>query len=214
MCALGHSNTLKQWGLRRALWAKLMVLIRPWFFLSRISAVEVAAYPPMIRPTDELTVRRATREDLVAAAAENPDQLSQAFVDQALSRGDYCVAAFDGAQMVAWAWASFDRAPHDDGLWVKVEAPFSYGYKWYTKPDYRGKGIILQLTVLRDRIGAESGRTHSVGFIETHNYASWQASKRLGSQSVGYAGYLKLRGRSYPFRTRGAAQHSFSFVHL
>jgi hypothetical protein len=29
---------------------------------------------------------------------------------------------------------------------------------------------------------------------------------------VGYAGYFKLIGKTYPFRTPGAAKHTFRFV--
>lgn len=52
------------------------------------------------------------------------------------------------------AWAAFDVAPHGDGLWVRVEAPYCYGYKWYARPDYRGRGIIGKMTLLRDMYSA------------------------------------------------------------
>jgi GNAT superfamily N-acetyltransferase len=212
MSTSDNASTLQRWGLRKAIWSKLMGWAKPWFFLCRVNALEIEAYPEVAPPGGQLTIRLATREDLLAAAEEYPDQLSASFVEEAMSRGDYCVAAFDQAQMVAWAWASFDLAPHGDGLWVKVEPPYSYGYKWYTKPEYRGRGIILQLTVLRDKIGREAGRTHNIGFVETHNYASWRSTRRLGSHMVGYAGYFKLFGKPYPFRTPGVVKHSFRFV--
>ena len=179
--------------------------------LSRITIIEIEHYPLPTGLGHGLTMRKASREDLLTAARENPAQLSLAFVDDALARGDYCAAAFDGSRMVAWAWASFDTAPHDDGLWVKVEPPYSYGYKWYTKPEYRGQGIIGQLAIFRDKLGAETGITHNVGFTETHNYASWQTNQRLHTQFVGYAGYFRLLGKSYPFRTPGVVKHTFRF---
>ena len=179
--------------------------------LSRITMIQIDRYPALEGLGNGLTMRKATREDLIQAAEFNPEQLSVSFVNEALAKGDYCAAAFDGEQMVAWAWASFDSAPHGDGLRVKVEAPFSYGYKWFTKPEYRGRGIIGPLANLRDQLGAETGVTHNVGFTETHNYASQRSSQRLGAIVVGYAGYLKFFGKAYPFRSRGAASHSFRF---
>lgn len=179
--------------------------------LSYITVIRIDDYPLVTSLGDGLTMRKATRDDLVAAAQENPNELSLTFIDDALARGDYCVGAFDGSHMVAWAWASFTTAPHGDGLWVEVNAPYSYGYKWFTKPEYRGRGIIGKIAILRDKLGAESGVTHNVGFTETHNYASWQSNRRLDTQFVGYAGYFRLFGKSYPFRTPGVVKHTFRF---
>jgi GNAT superfamily N-acetyltransferase len=206
-----NSRAVQQWDYRRAIWAKFMHVVRPCFMLCRVTFIEIDKYPPITGLGGGLTMRKATRDDLASASDENPDQLSPTFVTDALARGDYCVGAFDGSRMVAWAWASFDKAPHGDGLWVKVEPPNMYGYKWYTKPEYRGQGIIGQLATLRDKMAAETGVTLNVGFTETHNYASWQSQRRLGNRSIGYAGYFRLFGKSYPFRTPGVVKHTFRF---
>ena len=205
-------ETARQWGFLRAIWSGLMHLVRRWFVLCRISRRRIDPNPKLSDLGDGLVMRRASREDLLNAVDNDPHQFDLAFVDEALARGDICIGAFHGSEMVAWAWASFHKAPHDDGLWVHVEPPNNYGYKWFTKPAYRGKRIIGTLTLFRDKIAAESGCTHNMGFIETHNYASLHGSKRLGSQRVGYAGYFKLFGKAYPFRTPGVAKHGFRFV--
>ncbi len=180
--------------------------------LSYITVIRIEDYPLVTSLGDGLTMRKASRDDLLAAAEETPDQLSETFVDEAFARGDYCVGAFDGDRMVAWAWASFTTAPHGEGLWVAVQPPYSYGYKWFTIPAYRGRGIIGKIAILRDKLGAEAeGITHNVGFTETHNYASWRSNRRLDTQFVGYAGYFRLFGKAYPFRTPGVVKHTFRF---
>lgn len=185
--------------------------VRPWFMLSRITVRPVTAGMVIEDMDDGLTLRRATRADLVAASDENPDQLSPAFVSDALERGDFCVAAFDGPRMVAWTWASVDTAPHGDGVWVKVQPPYEYGYKSFTNPEYRRRRIIGRISLLRDRIAADIGCTQNVGFIETHNFVSVKSNQRLGSRLVGYAGYFRVFGRVFPFRTPGVVKHTFRF---
>jgi len=180
--------------------------------LCRVNVKELDLYPEIRELGGGLTMRKATPEDLLQAIKDSPEHFDTAFVDGVLERGDICVGAFDGEHMVAWAWASFCIAPHGDGLWVKIAPPYSYGYKWFTKPKYRGRDIIGKLTELRDKLTAEAGPTHHVGFTETHSYASLTSSSRLGTRCVGHAGYFKLFGKAYPFRTPGAVKHTFRFV--
>ena len=205
---------VEQWGWRRAGWSALMNALKPWLFLCRIVVLRIEDYPQSAELRGGLEMRKAGREDLMVAMQDQPGHFSLSFIDDALSRGDYCVGAFDGCRMVAWAWASLKQAPHGDGLCVEIEPPYSYGYKWFTTPEYRGQGIIGQLTILRDKLGAELGCSHNLGFIETHNYASWASSQRLGSRTVGYAGYFKLFGKAFPFRTPGVVKHTFRFARI
>ena len=65
---------------------------------------------------------------------------------------------------------------------------------------------------LTDALCLELGYSKSLGIVESHNYASIANSLRLGNQIVGSAGYFKLFGRVYPFRSRGARRHTFRFV--
>ncbi len=160
-----------------------------------------------------VSIRMATRDDLIRAAHEMPKQLGFRFLEDALARGDICLAAFHDETMVAFIWRSFTRVPHADGLWVEVEWPYRYGYKAYTKPDFRGQGLSGWLSRLGDEVCLDKGFRYGVGFVETHNYPSIKADLRVGGRMVGYAGYLKLFGKAYPFRTRGVVPHTFRFYH-
>ena len=203
---------LNRWGFRRAVYASLMRLVRPWFFLCRITTRPIDPDIVVADHYDGIVMRQASRDDLLAAIEAYPAQLSLEFVDAAEVRGDFCVGAFDGPRMVAWAWASSSTAPHGDGLCVKVDAPYSYSYKWFTHPEYRGNGLVPQISLLRDKISAENGCTDVVAFTETSNYSSRQSAIRLGARLVGYAGYFTVFGKSYPFRTLGVVKHTFRFV--
>jgi hypothetical protein len=51
----------------------------------------------------------------------------------------------------------------------------------------------------------------TIGFIETHNFVSYRASRRLGSRTAGYTGYLRRLGKTFTFRSPGAKKHQFRF---
>jgi GNAT superfamily N-acetyltransferase len=206
------TQVARQWGLPKAIWAAIMRRVRPWFMLARVTVREIKPMRLDGELGDGLVMRQATSDDLLAAVDDSPDQFSLSFVEAALDRGDVCAAAFDRSRMVAWTWASLGSALHGDGMHVRVEAPYEHGYKSYTKPEYRNRGIIARLSLLRDQMAVELGCTRFIGFAETHNYVSIHSNRRLGSRLVGYAGYFRLFGRSFPFRTPGVAKHTFRFV--
>jgi len=204
-------QTARQWGFRRAVWARVMRLVRPWLVLVRVNVRDIYSDIEVAESENGISIREPSPNELLAASSEHPNQLSPTFVNDALTRHDFCVAAFDGSRMIGWVWGSVDKAPHDEGLAVQVNPPYLYGYKGYTAPEYRGRRIWARIAELRNKIGAERGCSRFVGFVESHNHAAIQANKRLGNRLVGYAGYIKFFGKSYPFRTPGVVKHTFRY---
>jgi hypothetical protein len=86
-----------------------------------------------------------------------------------------------------------------------------YVYHTYTRPEYRGRRLPAALNALDETEAAAQGRTHTISFVESHNYPSIAFGNRLGNRCIGYAGYVRLCGRPYPFRTPGARRHGFQF---
>jgi len=155
-------------------------------------------------------VRIASDEELRTAAQEMPNQLTPQFVDAAIARGDACLAAFLDGKMVAFSWRSYSVAPHVEGIWVRFKAPYRYGYKSFTLPQYRGKHL---LDLRRgDPYCRERGADRSIGFIASHNLESLQRSKRITNEFIGYAGYVRLFGRYWFFRTPAVKRAGFEFT--
>ena len=205
-------NDLKRWGPPRFAYIRMMSFLRRWLILCRITS---RAIDPTDRAPDLVegpSVRIATRAELVRAARDRDMELATAHVEAALNRGDICASAFDGDRIVAYTWRSFTIAPHIDGLWVTFEPPYRYGYKSFTHPEYRGQHLQYHVGRLVDALCAERGYAKSLGFIESHNFSSIANSLRQGNRLVGWAWYIKLFGRVYPFRNPGARNHTFRFV--
>lgn len=202
-----------EYGLLARAWAWLALQLRPHLVLCRVLVRDLSEAPPERPDDDDLQIRIASFDELRAAAtAAQASGLTPDFVDAAEGRGDVCIAAFDQGQIVAYVWRSFSRAPHEDSIWVQVESPYWYTYKMHTVPAYRGRRLAGLLTRSGDQVCRTRGLRAGVGFVETHNYPSLHANRHAGARPVGFAGYLRVLGRVYPFRTPGAARHSFRFV--
>jgi hypothetical protein len=137
--------------------------------------------------------------------SQDPDfQLGPAFVKEALANGDLAYGVFDRGELTGYTWRSFSGAPFFEGLWVKVPRPLQYSYKAYTLPSQRGRGIYRAFAAFADRQAWESGYLAMLALIDVSNIASLRASRQMGSKQAGYAGYLKLFGRCFTFRTPAA----------
>ena len=190
-----------------------MSRLRPWLLFARVYRLGIKQYPEItVDPRFEF--HPPSKDELASAYAQYPQQLDQKMVEAALARGDICMAAFDrdnDNRMAGFVFGTTGTALHGDGLWVAVDYPNIYGYKGYVDPAYRGMGVNQAMIAARDQVILRDGYRFSVGFVETHNYPSVRSNVFLGSDALGYAGYLKLFGRAFPFRTPKAKKSTLRF---
>ena len=149
--------------------------------------------------------------DLLPHCADADLELSERHVRSAFSRGDLCVGAFAGERLVGYEWLAFRATPHIDGVWVDFDPGSRYGYKKFVLPEFRGQRIAAGLSAYGDPSCLRRGCTRTIAFLDLDNDASWRASARLGSRTIGYAGYLKLFDIFIAFRTGGAKALGFRF---
>jgi GNAT superfamily N-acetyltransferase len=149
--------------------------------------------------------------DLLPHCADAALELSERHVRSASSRGDLCVAAFEGERLVGYEWLAFRRTPHIDGVWVDFDPGSRYGYKKFVRRELRGRHIAAGLSAYGDPWCLRRGCTRTIAFIDLDNDPSWRASARLGSRTIGYAGYLKLFGIFVAFRSKGVKALGFRF---
>lgn len=201
---------ISRWGVLRAL--HMWVMPR----LASVLQVSYALTRPLghrqaVHSHAGCSIRIVTLQDLEAASAERGMDLDPEAFRRAIDRGDICVGAFDGDRLVAYTWRAFQTAPHNNGLWVQFRPPFRYGYKALTLPAYRGLHLQEAMAPLLDEMSIRRGYTHAISFIETHNHPSLRMSLRSGNRIVGLIGYVRVFGRYFPFRSRGAANLGFGF---
>ena len=204
------SQDRARFGLLRAIYMRVMTRIRPWFFLAKVTnrsllheAPDLSEYP--------YPIANATREMMLNAVPNYPGQLEANRVNEAFDRGDVCyVALNEDDEVISFGWrAGSEQTPHNEDVFVRVEAPSVYGYKSYTLPQYRGQRLITPEFL--DPYFRQKGYELAVGFVETHNFASLRRSKRNNNRVVGFAGYVRLFGKVYTFRTPAVTRSRFSF---
>ncbi len=194
---------VKNWGWMRSLFIR---------FMSRLGKYAgTHLYRVTVRPLPEncaapdlpggFTVRELRRDDLLEAARDPQLDLDADFVEAALTRGDLAFGAFDGARLVSYSWRTFSAASHADGLWFKVDRPYNYAYKGFTRQSHRRMRLHVALTFVADARLRERGYTAEVGFFELSNFASRATARLLGRKGIGYTGYVKWFGTCVPFRS-------------
>ncbi len=197
----------QRWGFWSALYMRPMARLRPWLVIWRVHVRSLADTPGPAEPTD-LPVRIASEEDLRQAAADPESGISEKFLSHAIPNGDICAGVFDNGRMVSYVWRTFTEAPfHRDrhcNLWIRVQAPYRYGYKALTLPQYRGRKLQDHVITLSDNLCMQRGRTLGVGAVETHNMASLRSDLRRGNNLVGYIGLLHIGARTFTFSSKGA----------
>ena len=77
--------------------------------------------------------------------------LSEAFVRDALEKGDVCPAILRNGAIVSYSWCAFTPTHDEDGVFVHFGGTYRYAYKSFTLPEYRGQHLIRVLAPIRDR---------------------------------------------------------------
>lgn len=111
----------------------------------------------------------------------------------------------DAVLRVAWYHRVNSQAPYFHCVFIRPIVSF-------THPHFRGRHLQDLVAYEIDALCINRGYPYALAIIETHNFASIASNRRRGGRVVGWAGYVKLFGRVFPFRSRGAPRHTFRFV--
>ena len=195
-----------RWGLWRALYSQTMQ------FIARLLGLRVARINrrAMISDSDisELpagyTVRRLTDTDYATAVVDVKLEMDAEFVETARASGSYCMGVFYDSDLVAYAWRAFGNTPADDGFSLTIQKPNCYGYKSLTLPEHRGLHLQNVKSRLSDQDCMKIGYTHTVNYIDTHNYASILSYARLGNECVGWISWISRGRLRWCYTSRGA----------
>lgn len=159
----------------------------------------------------DLQTRFATREELLAAAAsaEVAEEMSMAFVDEAIARGDECYGIFDGATLVSFGWYSNQPTQLSDNLVLHFDRSWMYMYKGYTLRAYRGKrlhGIGMSRALYAY---TERGSRGLISYVKSTNFQSLRSTERMGYRIFGDIYIAEAIGRPVIWATPGCADYDF-----
>ncbi|SRR5712692_4381729 len=196
---------VRRWGWARSLFVRVMSQLRRHTGLRvyRVNVRPLITRAPAPNSLTGITLRVVKPEELLRAAIDPELDLHPDFVQDAIARGDTAFGAFESDRLVGYTWRTFASAPHVDGLWVRVDRPYQYSYKAFTRPSHRRRHIHVAITFFADIHLLERGCTAEVGFVDISNFASLAVADFLGRRRIGYAGHVNWFGSRISFRTPG-----------
>lgn len=169
----------------------------------------MSANPQLPCTLRNIEYRIIEAHELIEASNDPDNELDRDFVSGAIDRGDLAFGAFDGDGLIAYIWRTVTSAPHANNLWVRVDQPYCYSYKSYTRPGYRGYRLVPSLMLFADAEMLKLGYTHRAGFIAITNFASLEVGKHMTSKVIGYGVFAEYFGRCFSFRSKAVAKIGF-----
>jgi hypothetical protein len=148
---------------------------------------------------------------LLPYVAAHPDlEMSPGFVRDACARGDLCYAITRNGEIASYGWYSNRATEIFDGLTFHFETSFTYMYKGYTRPEYRGKRLhAIGMSRALDAV-ASRGFRGLVSFVDRANVASLKSVYRMGYERVAKIAIASMNGSHRIVRLGGASSPDVS----
>lgn len=164
---------------------------------------------PALFDAGRFEARFAGEGELAALARDGAHDFSPEFLRDARARGDRCYALFDGAALVAYGWYSCLPTPIDERFVLHFDPAWTYMYKGYTVPAYRGRRLHAVGMCRALRAFTEEGRKGLVSYVASNNFASLHSVRRMGYEVFGEAYLFRAGGHSFAFSTPGCRRYGF-----
>jgi hypothetical protein len=151
--------------------------------------------------------RRLSRAQLEGAAIDPTMDLRADFVQDALAHGDACYGVLDLDKVVSYCWFSTRCTEVLPGFTIAFPADCCYSYKAFTRPAYRGKGLLRECQVAAAKDFTSRGALHLLTLIERRNVSSLKAFGQVGFHPFGRVVLWRTRWFNRAMHTSGCRQH-------
>jgi hypothetical protein len=138
--------------------------------------------------------------------------LSAAFLQGAIQRGDRCVANFYHGELVGYGFVTCVGAPATRQLQVAIDDRLVYRYKGWTHPDHRRKHLSHARGRLNRQFFPLTDGRRTVAFVDVANLAAKLKHADIHPVRLGYCGYVRICGREFPFTQRVPRRFGFRLV--
>jgi len=147
--------------------------------------------------------------DEIDSLAGSQTGISENFIRGAKQRGDWSYAYFDGQRVASYGWYSTQPVPINEDYSIHYSGEYTYMYKGFTDPDYRGEQLHAYGMGNALRLVTASGSLGLISYVEVDNFASLRSCERLGYRIFGSCWLIGLFG--YRVALRSPACKRFDF---
>jgi hypothetical protein len=149
----------------------------------RVSMADVTSAEMFDAPGFE--ARFLSNAELHAKAREGTHDFSPEFLEHARARGDRCYGIFDGDALASHGWYAERSTPIDAHYMLHFDPSYTYMFKGYTLPAYRGKRLHAIGMCRALRAFTEEGKNGLVSYVASNNFASLKSVARMGYRIFG-----------------------------
>jgi hypothetical protein len=147
--------------------------------------------------------------ELAPRALARQDDLDPGFIEEAARRGDRCYAMFEGDTLAGYGWYAQRPTPIDEHFLLHFDPAYTYMFKGYTVPAFRGKRLHAVAMCRALRALAGEGRRGLVSYVASNNFASLKSTARMGYRQFGDVYLVRAAGRSFSWATPGCRPYGF-----
>jgi len=138
-----------------------------------------------VRPGFLFDARFLTHAEIIDLPSHPELEVTERFVDRALEKGDACYGIFDGHRLVSYSWYSRLPTCVSDELAINFDPDYSYMFKGFTLPAYRGKRLYAAGIYRAALAEASRGSKGLVSLVESANFAARKSLARMGHEPFG-----------------------------
>lgn len=147
-----------------------------------------------VRPGFLFDSRFLTHAEIIDLPSHPELEVTERFVDRALEKGDACYGVFDGHRLVSYSWYSRLPTQVSDHLAISFDPAYSYMFKGFTLPAYRGNRLYAAGIYRAALAEASRGSRGLVSLVESANFAARNSLARMGHQAFGTVRVFRAPG--------------------
>jgi GNAT superfamily N-acetyltransferase len=137
---------------------------------------------------------------LDARDLESPDSFSTLDLDAheaglAIDSGVDIIAAFEGESIASYLFLSTTSPGLNDDLVLEFDERLVFFYRAFTRPEFRGRGMMPALLRAALERCASVGYKCAVACIDVGNRPSWRAFRSVGFKTFAIVRFVKVGGR-------------------
>lgn len=126
-----------------------------------------------------------TDAELFKFAQDESNQMDEAFIKNAVDKGDKCYGIIENNRLVSYGWYSSKETLINDDLMLHFDGAWIYMYKGYTQHSHRGQRLHAVGMAMALKAFSEMGKKGIISYVETVNYRSLKSTARMGYQNFG-----------------------------
>lgn len=204
-------RNIKTFGVVKTLEDLVLRAVNRVAFLKILKGVKIEKVDPKFLECDNKYRGLFLDQAVLMKFARDPqNELSEAFLHQAFTKGDQCYGFLHGDALASYGWYSRQPTEIDPpDLVLHFSDQYIYMYKGFTHVNYRGQRLHAVAMTRALKAYLTQGYKGLVSYVEWHNFASLRSCYRMGYTGFGNIVATRMFGRYFLHSDAGCEPYGF-----